>query len=89
MIVLKRVLAPVDDTSFCDICSFETESYIGIYTDSKGFILMTKDDKEFQLVVLGSAKSLEELDEMCYNKGEEHIDSVSTSRHISVNIVED
>jgi len=89
MIALKRILAPVDDTKFNDICSFETENYIGIWVDQDGFILLTKEDIEFQYKIIGSVDSLEELDDKVYEYCEEHIDSVSTSRHISVNIIED
>lgn len=89
MIALKRVLAPVDDTKFNDICSFDTENYIGIWTDQHGFVVMTKDDIEFQFSIIGQGDSLEDLDSMVYNECEEHINSVSTSRHISVSINED
>lgn len=94
MIELKRVIAPIDDTPFDEICSFETENYIGMYVDDfpkyhiSGFILMPKDDIEFGIIFIEIPNDLEKLDTIVYGKVEEHIESVSTSRRLEVKIIE-
>lgn len=95
MIELKRVLVPVDDTPFNDICSFETESYIGAFVDhipktcNSGFVVMPKDNYEFSLIFVDCPDSLEKLDDMVYDRVDEHIESVSTSRCLDIKINED
>jgi len=94
MIQLKRVIAPIDDTPFDEICSFETENYIGMFVDNfpkyhiSGFILMPKDDIEFEIIFIETPNDLEKLDVIVYGKVDEHIESVSTSRHLEIKIVE-
>ena len=92
MIELKRVIAPVDDTPFDEICSFETDDFIGVFIEYKGtekFALMPKDVYEFCIDFIDMPKSLEELDCKVYDLICEHINCVSTSRHIEFNIIED
>ena len=96
MIALKKVIAPVDDTSFDEICSFETENYIGIYVDNlpkihePGFVLMPKNDGEFSIDCIPVPESLEKLDSIVASKTlEEHIVSVSMSRSLRVEIDEE
>lgn len=95
MIELKCVLAPVDDTPYDEICSFETANYIGIYTDFfpvgniSGFVVMPKKDIEFSVIFIKAPNNLEELDSIVYDEVDEHIISVSTSRCLDIIIVEE
>lgn len=94
MIELKRVLTPIDDTPFDEICSFETTNYIGIYTDFfpigniSGFVVMPKNDIEFSVIFIKAPNTLEELDSIVYDEVDEHIESVSTSRCLEIKICE-
>lgn len=94
MIALKKVIAPVDDTPFDEICSFETENYVGAYVDDlprihePGFVLMPKNGGEFSIEVFIIPESLEAIDNIVYSKTKEHIVSVSTSRSLKVEIDE-
>ena len=95
MIELKRTLAPVDNTSFDEICSFETNNYIGIYVNNfpevyeSGYIVMPKSDIEYSIDFIKTPNNLEELDSIVYDKVDEHIDCVSTSRCLEIEICED
>lgn len=95
MIELKRILAPVDDTSFDEICSFETENYIGVFIDTfpvaftSGYVIMPKNDIEFSFVFIDEANTLEQLDEIVFRKVDEHITAVSTSGSLDIKINED
>lgn len=94
MIELRRVLAPVDDTPFDEICSFETDNYIGIYVGNfpevyeAGYIIMPKNDIEYSIDFIKAPNNLEELDSIVYDKVDEHIDCVSTSRSLEIRIDE-
>ena len=94
MIELRRVLAPVDDTPFDEICSFETENYIGIYVGNfpevyeAGYIIMPKNDIEYTIDFIKEPNNLEQLDSIVYDKVDEHIDCVSTSRCLEIKICE-
>lgn len=94
MIQLKRILAPIDNTPFEELGSFETENYIGIYADSEGFVLMPKGDDIFNFIILGFTPclgvqySLEDLDRATYDAVEENIQAVSTSRTLKISISE-
>lgn len=97
MIELKRVIAPVDDTPFDEICSFETENYIGIFVDyinildsfaTPKFLIMPKNTIEFNIEFIEIPDSLEKLDYEVYNKTDEHIIGVSTSRSLEIKIDE-
>ena len=104
MIELKRILAPVDDTPFDEICSFETANYIGIFVDNfpddwqPGFVILPKGDSEFSLDFvkfvsnlerLDDIANLERLDDIVFEKTAEHINGVSTSRCLEIKINED
>lgn len=95
MIKLTRILAPVDDTPFDEICSFETENYIGVFVDSSpkdgqpGFIVMPKCDSEFSIDLISFVNTLEKLDERVYSVTEERIIAVSTIRCLDIKINED
>ena len=94
MIELKRTLAPVDNTPFDEICSFETDNYIGIYVNNfpevyeSGYIVMPKSDIEYSIDFIKTPNNLEELDSIVYDKVDEHIDCVSTSRCLEIEICE-
>ena len=99
MIELKRILAPVDDTPFDEICSFETENCIGIFIDifpdtfpatfTSGYVIMPKSNSEFSFDFVDEVNTLEQLDEIVFRKVEEHITAVSTSRCLDIKINED
>lgn len=97
MIELKRVIAPVDDTPFDEICSFETENYVGIFVDyisildsfaNPKFLIMPKNTIEFSIEFIEIPDSLEKLDNSVYDKTDEHIIGVSTSRSLEIKINE-
>ena len=98
MIELKRIIAPVDDTPFDEICSFETENYVGIFVDyisildsfaDPKFLIMPKNTIEFSIEFIEIPDSLEKLDNSVYDKTDEHIIGVSTSRSLEIKIDED
>lgn len=95
MIQLKRVIAPADDTPFDDICSFETENFVGVYVESlpkihlPGFMIMPKENYEFMAECIDMPDSLDKLDNVVFDKVYEHIESVSTSRCLEIKINED
>lgn len=95
MIELKRILAPVDDTPFDEICSFETANYIGVFVDNfpddwqPGFVILPKGDSEFSLDFVKFVSNLERLDEIVFEKTAEHINGISTSRCLEIKINED
>ena len=94
MIELKRTLAPVDGTPFDEICSFETDNYIGIYVGNfpevyeSGYIVMPKSDIEYSIDFIKTPTNLEELDGIVYDNVDEHINCVSTSRCLEIKINE-
>lgn len=94
MIKLKRIIAPVDDTPFDEICSFETNNYIGVFVDclpkvlEPGFVVMPKNDGEFSIDFITIPETLEQLDNTLYYKVKEHIACVSTSRELDIKIIE-
>lgn len=97
MIELKRVIAPVDDTPFDEICSFETENYIGIYVDCmyvndefiSSYVILPKNDLEFSIDFVNVPVNLEQLDNKVFEIVGEHITCVSTSRQLDIKICED
>ena len=89
MIKLTRILAPADGTDFEDICSFSTESYVGIWDhEASAFVLFAKSDSEFHCMVLPHCESLDELDDAVHAKCDEHIDEVSESSSYEFKILE-
>lgn len=97
MIQVKQTLAIVDGTSFHEICSFETNNYIGIYVDTipncnySGYIILPKNDLVFSIDYIEEIEDedLEHLDATVFYKTEEHITSVSTSRCLDIRVDED
>ena len=88
MIELKRVLAPIDDTPFEEICSFETENYIGIFVENPEKFIVVPKRGEFEIISIGFPKSLQDMDEKTYQETGERIASVSTSRILAIKIDE-
>lgn len=91
MIKVKRILAPVNDMSFEEVNSFMTNNYIGVFTHyngEEGFVIFPLDDNEFEMSFIGLPKTLEELDEKTFAEVEEHINTVSDSRHLDISIFE-
>lgn len=73
-----RKLIPENNMDFEDICSFETESYIGIWNHKiDDYVVFAKSDCEFWLHPLPTCIDLEELDNKIYDLVQEHIIGVS------------
>lgn len=90
MIQLKRVLAPIDGTSFDDIRSFTTEEFYGLYDyGCNQWIIFAKADSEFSSEHLGSPDTLEELDEKVHEATGEHILSVSEDQRYMFTLIDD
>lgn len=78
MYKLIRKLMPENDMMFRDICSFETDNYIGIWNHySDSYVLFAKEDCELYLRELRNCENLDELYEEVYNITEEYITGVS------------
>ena len=78
MVGLIRSLKPENEMSFEDICSFETNSYIGIWDhDYDEWILVPKEDEHFDSSRLCSVNDLDELDKEVHLTCGEHIEGVS------------
>lgn len=89
MINLIRTLTPANGLEFEEICSFETEDFIGIWNhESDRFVLFARDDNEFHLWTLPVCENLDRLDQEVYNLVEEHIIGVSDSSTYSITIEE-
>ena len=71
---------------FDEICSFETETCVGIYSHNHNtFIVMEKSSCEFHPCILPVCRDLEELDNEVYKVTDEHILEVyDTSDYIFV-----
>lgn len=80
MIKVKRALVPVNGAVFDDICSFTTETCIGVYDHGRGeWLLIDREAAQFDSCYLGCPGTLEELDDAVYAIIGEHIEGVSTS----------
>lgn len=85
-----RKLTPENDMDFEDICSFETESYIGIWDQMKEeYVMFAKSDYEFCLHQLPPSIDLEELDNKVYDLVQEHIIGVSECSRYTFKIDEE
>lgn len=73
-----RKLIPENNMDFENICSFETESYIGIWDQRQdNYVVIAKSDCEFWLYSLSPCDDLEDLDNKVYDLVEQHIIGVS------------
>ena len=80
MIKVKRTLVPANGALFDDICSFMTETCIGIYDHGREeWLLIEREATQFDSCYLGRPNTLEELDEDVFAIIGEHIEGVSTS----------
>ena len=85
-----RKLTPENNMDFENICSFETDSYIGIRDHANDrYIMMAKSDCEFWLHPVVQCADLENLDNKVYDLVEEHIIGVSESSNYTFRIDED
>lgn len=70
-------LAAEDGLNFNYICSFKTESCIGIWNYANdNFMLVNKSDIKFRPYFIPNCKNLEELDKKVYDACDEHITEV-------------
>ena len=78
MIKIIRTLTPENGMKFHDICSFETETCIGIYNHAEDrFVVIEQSGYEFNLITLPACATLDELDNAVYKVCNEHIIGVS------------
>lgn len=85
-----RKLTSENNMDFEDICSFETESYIGIWDHTNDrFVMIAKSDCEFCLHPVVLCTDLEDLDNKVYGLTNEHIIGVSESSNYTFRIDED
>lgn len=90
MIKLIRTLTPENGMKFHDICSFETETCIGIYNHATDrFVLMSQSDFELHLTTLPYCDTLDELDKAVYEMCQERIIGVSESSNYEFIIKEE
>ena len=67
MIKVKRILAPANGAVFDDICSFTTETFIGIYDHTcEKWLLVDRESIEFSSIYIKNTDTLEELDDAVY-----------------------
>lgn len=75
---------------FEDICSFETESYIGIWDQkSERFIVLKQSDLEMWMYKVPKVETLDELDGEVYELIDEHIIGVSDYSNYTFKIDEE
>lgn len=86
MAKIITTLAAENGMDFNEICSFETENYIGIWCHAHDkFMLVTKSDIEFYSIFLNTCKDLKELDdEVCKEINEHILEVYSTSDYTFV-----
>ena len=78
MISIIRTLVPENGMEFEEICSFETNSFIGIWDHSYDeWILIAKEEAHFESSRIGYVSNLDELDEEVHSTCGEHIEGVS------------
>ena len=74
MAKIITTIAVENGMDFDEICSFETENYVGIWCHAHDkFMLATKSDMEFYSIFLNTSKDLKELDDEVYKEINEHI----------------
>ena len=80
MAKLKKVLTADNGLIFDDCCSFETEHYVGIWSDtSDRFLLVAKNGRIFSQIELPICSDYSELFDAVYNECEEVIEEVYSS----------
>lgn len=90
MISLIRTLTPANGLEFEEICSFETDGFVGIWNHvSDRFVLVARGSSEFNLMTLPACENLDQLDREVYNLIEEHIIGVSDSSTYNIMIEEE
>ena len=69
-----------DGLGFDDICSFKTDSFIGIWCHNhERFVLMQDSNIQYSMCVLPSCDDLKQLDDEVYSICGEHIKEVFES----------
>lgn len=90
---LVRKLSTENDLNFEEICSFETDNYIGIWDHNHDrFVVFAKSSAEFWLYEpdeLGRCENLEELYNAVYKITDEYITGVSDSSDYTFTINEE
>lgn len=87
MIKLIRSLVPENGMDFGSILSFETENYIGMWNNPEGiYVLIAKSDNEFCCYHLSDCDTLDELDDLVYQKCKERIIGVADSCNYTISL---
>lgn len=88
MAKLKKVLTADNGMIFDDCCSFETENYVGIWSDtSDRYLLVAKEGRLFSQVELPICSDYSDLFDAVYNECEEVIVEVYSSGGYEIAIV--
>lgn len=70
------------------ICSFKTESHIGLWDGSSNqYVLFDADDTFLNMVQLGNPESLKALDDKVYEHVEEHIEEVFAQANYQISLL--
>ena len=78
MYKLIRKLVPENNMDIEEICSFKTDSYIGIWNHVSGkFVVFEKENYQMFLYELDDCNDLDELYEEVYKVTSEYITAVS------------
>lgn len=78
MVGIIRSLKPENGMEFEDICSFETNSFIGIWDYSYDeWVLIAKENDHFDSSRIDPVSDLDALDDEVYSICGEHIEGVS------------
>ncbi len=84
--VITTIVA--EELDFDDICSFETEHCVGIYSSQHNtFVLIQRSNCEFNFGILPVCLSLKELDDEVYKLCDEHIVEVYDSSAYEFNLI--
>lgn len=75
---VKRMLAPVQDINYDEICAFMTATWVGLYDYARDeWVVFPKQDSQFETMYLGCPDTLDELDDKVFTEVDEHIEAVS------------
>lgn len=85
-----RALRTENNMHFDEVLSFTTESYIGVWSGLHNkFVLICREDVEFNPVLIGNPKDLQELDDAVYEECEEHIIKVSDRAYYKFTLLDE
>ena len=87
MIELVHTLAPKEPLDVCEVCSFLTATYVGIWDHQHNqYILLPEEEGSLYLHTVPSCNTYAELDQKVFDEIEEHILSVSDRSDYSITL---